>query len=50
MMCMSLSSWLKRAMKTPAKQEDHQEDNDARVVIFLIEKTCEDTNKARRRP
>ncbi len=37
-MCMSSSSWLRGVMRTLAKQEEDQEDDDVRVVNFLTER------------
>jgi len=36
-------------VRTIATQEDDQKDDNMRVVIFLVEKSCEDNNKVRRR-
>jgi hypothetical protein len=47
---MSLSSWLRGAMRIFTKQEEYQEDDDMRVVIFFTERNYEDTDKVRRRP
>jgi hypothetical protein len=35
-------------MKATIKQED-QEDNDMRIVVFLVEKNCEDNMSTRRK-
>jgi hypothetical protein len=45
-MCTSSSSWLKTLVKATTKQED-QENDDVRVVIFLVERSYESSSKVK---
>jgi hypothetical protein len=45
---MSSFSWLRGVVRATLKQED-QEDDDVCIIVFLVEKSCEDI-LARRKP
>jgi hypothetical protein len=36
-------------MRATSKQKDHEDDN-ACIIIFMVEKNCDDYNSTRRRP
>jgi len=41
-------SWLRGVMRATSKQKDHEDDN-ACIIIFMVEKNCDDYNSTRRR-
>ncbi len=45
MMRMSSISSLKGIMRAPTKQEKDQEDDDAHIVVFLVERNVRTTTK-----